>query len=421
VLHFKKSQLKNGIRVVSELHPHSRSVALGIWVLTGTRDEKPEDAGISHFLEHMVFKGTRSRSAFQIAKSLESLGGELNAYTTREYTCYHALVLQEHWEKGLEILSDLVSNMSFTRDDFAVEKSVILQEIAMGEDNLEELVYDIYLDESLRKNPLGRSILGTAESISKMTQKQMIDYYRHTYSGDNIIVSAAGCLDHQSLLEGVEKYLGNKAKRRFKRKRQRPKHTAFRRVEKRESEQLHLLMGFPCTSFKDNHRFEAFVVNALLGGGMTSRLYQRVREKKGLVYSIYSSLNTFEDYGMVNVYAACEPEKMLAVIRNVVAELKKVRRLRLTEGELQLFKTQVTGSILLGSEDIENRMTSLGVNEMVFGKYRPVEEVVEEINKITVKSVREFINNYLNLSESGWLLVGSQADEFESYLKSIEF
>jgi predicted Zn-dependent peptidase len=421
VLHFKKTELKNGIRVVSELHPHSRSVSIGIWVLTGTRDEAPEDAGISHFVEHMVFKRTKSRSAFQIAKSLESLGGELNAYTTREYTCYHALVLKDHWEKALEILSDLVCNMAVSKDDFALEKSVILQEIAMCEDNLEELIYDIYFEKALGKNPISRRILGVEETISKMTMKRMIHYYKEKYSGGNIIVSAAGCLDHQSLLEGVQRTLGSKTKRRFTNKRKKPGHRTFRSSLEKEAEQLHLLAGFPCTSFRDANRFEAFILNTLLGGGMTSKLYQSVREKRGLVYSVYSALNTFEDFGLINIYAACEPKHMKAVIKNIAAEVKKVRKTGLTQGELELFKTQVVGGILLGSEDIENRMTSLGVNEMVFEKYKPVEEIVTEIEKVTVRSVRDFIDKYLNLGDSSWLLVGAQASQFEDYLKELKF
>lgn len=407
---------------MSELHPHSRSVSLGLWVMTGTRDEKPEDAGISHFLEHLVFKGTKTKTAFQIAKSLESLGGELNAYTTREYTCYNAIVLKEHLEKGLEILADLASNMSISRDDFTVEKSVILQEIAMGDDDLEDLSYDIYFDKSLRKNPLGRPILGTEESISRMTQKQVMEYYKKNYSGSNIIISAAGCLEHQALVEFVQKYLGRKAKGRKVAPRRKPVHKPFRHaIAKEASEQTHLLVGFPCTSFRDSHRFEAFVLNTLLGGGMTSKLYQSVREKRGLVYTIYSSLNTFEDFGLINIYAACEPKNMKAVIRSIVSEVKRVRQKGLTKNELELFKTQVVGGLLLGSEDIENRMTSLGVNEMVFERYKPVETIVEEIKKVSVESVSHLIDSYLNLEDSGWLLLGAEADQFKDHLEQLQF
>ena len=213
---FKKTTLPNGIRVVSELHPSSRAVSLGVWVLTGTRDETPDVAGVSHFLEHLVFKGTKTRTAYQIVKSLEALGGELNAFTSRENTCYHALVLKDHWPVALDVLSDLVSHMQINRKDFNLEKGVILQEIAMGEENHEEMIFDIFADKVYGKNSLGRPILGTVKSIAEMTQTQVNDYYRKHYTGKNMIVSAAGNIDHQDLVEMVQRQLGHKKKLKLK-------------------------------------------------------------------------------------------------------------------------------------------------------------------------------------------------------------
>ncbi len=210
---FKKTELSNGIRVLSELHPGSRAVSISIWVLTGTRDESEDIQGISHFLEHLVFKRTKTRSAYQIAKSLEALGGDLNAYTTREYTCYHALVLKDHWEIALDVLSDLISNMHLNKKEFGLEKGVILQEIAMAEDSHEEIIYDVFYEEVYGKHPLARPILGTPGSIAKMKQNQVMDYYKKTYSGKNIIISAAGCIDHEDLMNGIEKAFGLKRKR----------------------------------------------------------------------------------------------------------------------------------------------------------------------------------------------------------------
>jgi len=230
VVRFKKTVLDNGIRVVSEMHSESRALSLGIWVATGTRDEEPGDAGISHFLEHLVFKGTKNRSSYQIAKSLEALGGDLNAFTTREYTCYHAQVLKDHWNKALDVLTDLVCNMELRRLDFQLEKSVILQEINMGDDALDELIYDEYLERCLPRHPLGRPILGTAESIEKMTQKQVMKYYRERYSGSNLIIAAAGHIDHEELVAAAQKLLGSKMRAQFKKTRTRPRHRAFRSV-----------------------------------------------------------------------------------------------------------------------------------------------------------------------------------------------
>ena len=400
---------------MSELHSESRAASLGLWVSTGTRDEAPGDEGISHFLEHLVFKGTKTRSAYQIAKSLEQLGGDLNAYTTREYTCYHALVLKDHWRKALDVLSDLVSNMEMNRSDFQVEKSVILQEIVMGDDNLEEAIYDEYLSHCLPKHPLGRPILGTTPSIQKMTQKQILRYYKERYSGNNLIVAAAGNIDHTELVEAVEKLLGQKPKRKLKFPRSKPKHRAFRRVIDKPVEQLHLLLGLPCASFKDRDRFEAFIVNALLGGGMTSKLYQSVREKKGLVYSIYSALNTFDDFGILNIYAGCEKENMKQVIRTISSELRRVRKNGVSEGELELFKTQVAGSLLLGADDIDNRMQSIGVNEMVFRKYKPVDDIIAEVNAVTRQSVNQYLKRTFDFDSIGAVLMGGGANELKDW------
>ncbi|MCE3011295.1 MAG: insulinase family protein [Proteobacteria bacterium] len=421
MIRFKKTVLENGLTVVSEAHPQSHAVSIGVWVLTGTRDEPESDAGVSHFLEHMVFKGTKTRSAFQIAKSLEQLGGDLNAFTTRENTCYHALVLKDHWRQGLEVLSDLVSGMDFSKADYALEKSVILQEIAMSDDNIEELIYDIYLEKALPKSPLGKPILGTVASIAAMKASKLKDYYKSRYSGNNLILAAAGNIDHQDLVDEAKKLLGKKKKVRLPSSRMKPSHRAFRHVEERQVEQLHFLSGFPSASFKDKHRFEAFIVNALLGGGMTSRLYQSVREKKGLVYSIHSSLNTFDDFGLINIYAACEPKNMRSVVKNIVREIQKARKRGITSAELKMYQTQVSGSILLGSDDIDNRMQSIAVNEMVFGKYKPVEQVIDEIRSVTPKSVKEYFEKYIDVGSMGAILMGGQAEAHRNWFFDFDF
>lgn len=416
---FKKSELSNGIRVTSELHPGSRAVSMGIWVLTGTRDEASDEAGISHLLEHLVFKGTKTRSAYQIAKSLEALGGELNAYTTREYTCYHALVLKDHWEKALDVLSDLVSNMHLNQKEFALEKGVILQEIAMSEDSHEELVYDVFYDQVYGKHPLGRSILGTPQTIAKMTQTQVMNYYKKTYSGSNIIVSAAGCLDHEDFMVGIEKRLGAKKDTKLMNKRRKPRWSAKRHLVEKQAEQVHMLMGFPTASFKDKSRFEAVITNTLLGGGMTSKLYQSVREKKGLVYSIHSMLNTHIDSGMLTIYAGTEAKNVQKVGELISKEFAKLRKQGVSKSDVEMFKTQIIGSILLGSDDIENRMTSLAVNEIVFGHYRSVESVIEEIKKVSVDSVNNYIRHELELEDAAGVLLGPDVGTLEKWWKNL--
>jgi len=389
--------------------------------LTGTRDEGPHEAGISHLLEHLVFKGTKTRTAYQIARSLEALGGDLNAYTTREYTCYHALVLKDHWQKALDVLCDLISNMQISTNDFRLEKGVILQEIAMTDDNPEELIYDLLFEKSYAGNPVAAPILGTIKSVSSMSQKKVSDYYRSRYTGKNIIVSVAGDLEHQEFLDAVAKKLHKKKEAKFVAERTKPRWKKSRSVVEKNSEQVHMLMGLPTASFQDPRRFEAYIVNTLLGGGMTSKLYQSVREKKGLVYSIHSMLNTFVDAGSMMIYAGADIKSIPKVTEIIGKELKKLKKTGVSVSDVELFKTQVVGSILLGSDDIENRMTSIAVNEMVFAEYRSVDSVIQQIQKVTRSSVNEFVKNDFDTSKISGVLMGAGAEKLNKFWKEFEF
>lgn len=415
---FKKTELANGIKVVSEFHPQARSVSMGIWVLTGTRDEELGEEGLAHFLEHLVFKGTKNRSAYQIAKSLEALGGDLNAHTSRENTCYHAFVLKDHWERALDVLSDLVSNMSIDRHDFNLEKGVILQEIAMSEDSHEEFVYDLFFENVYGKNPMGRPILGTVKSITEMKQKDVLQFYKKNYTGKNLVISAAGNIDHQELVRSVEKKLGHKKKYNIKKHRTCPRWKRVRNIAEKTSDQTHMVLGLPTSGFKDRQRFESYIVNTLLGGGMTSRLYQAVREKRGLVYSIHSSINAHIDSGMLMVYAGAETKNIKKVGQVIVSELKKLKKQGVTQHEVDMYKTQVIGNILLGADDMENRMNSIAVNEMVFGKYKSIDNVIAEIQKVNAKSVNHFIESRIHLDLLSGAMVGADLSHLQDWWQS---
>lgn len=418
---FKKSVLPNGVRVVTEQHAHSRSASIGVWVLTGTRDEAEVDIGLSHFVEHLVFKGTKKRNAFQIAKSLESLGGELNAYTTREYTNYHCLVLKEDWKTGLEVLSDLVCNMRISKKDFELEKKVILQEIAMSDDTPEEIIYD-YLFEGVYKNhPLGRQILGQSETIENMTQKRVFEFYRRYYQGKNLIISAAGPIDHDQFVIECQKLFRTRKKYLLKSSRRAPRWAMSRRIYEKDMEQAHILVAFPTTSFTDKFRFEAFILNALLGGGMTSKLFQAIREKQGLAYSVYSTLNTNIDSGNIAIYAGTDTKNIKKVIDIIADCLFKVKKNGFKKSELDLFKTQVRGQLLMGADDIDNRMSSLGLNEMVFEQYRSVDKVIAEIDEVTPKSMQDYIKNHLDLKKVSVVLMGPDVNKHQDWLGQYDF
>lgn len=418
---FKKSVLPNGVRVVTEQHAYSRSASIGVWVLTGTRDEAEQDIGLSHFVEHLVFKGTKKRNAYQIAKSLESLGGDLNAYTTREYTNYHCLVLKEDWKAGLEVLSDLVCNMQISKKDFELEKKVILQEIAMSDDTPEEIIYD-YLFEGVYKNhPLGRQILGKSETIEKMTQKRVFEFYRRFYQGKNLIISAAGPIDHDQFVIECQKLFRTRKKFTMPSVRRVPRWSVSRRLYEKEMEQAHILVAFPTTCFYDKLRFEAFILNALLGGGMTSKLFQAIREKQGLAYTVYSSLNTNIDSASITIYAGTDTKNVKKVIDIISENLLKIKKTGFKKSELDLFKTQVRGQLLMGSDDIENRMSSLGLNEMVFEQYRSVEQVIAEIDEVSTSSMNQFLKEHFDLKKVSAMVMGPDVKKHQQWLGRYDF
>lgn len=415
---YRKTVLPNGVRILTELHPHSRAVSCGLWVTRGTRDELPNETGLAHFVEHLVFKRTKRRSAFQIAREMEAVGGDLNAFTSRESTCFVTHSLKDHVGLSMDVLADLVCRPSFDPTDIRKEKSVVLQEIHMSEDQLEEYIFDRYLELAFAGSRLGVPILGTAKSIQEMPRKTIVDFHQRLYTAENLIVTAAGHVSHDHVLDLVMKYVkfpkatskrGRAEAKEIKRIAPEPK--AFREAVRKPSEQVHILIGVPSSSFTDRLRFESYIVNTFLGGGMTSRLFQSIREEKGLAYSIYSQLSAFSDAGLNLVYAGTEPKKAPTVVEMILKELKKLKREGMRKSDLELFKTQVLGQILLGADDVESRMNSLGVNEMVFGKYRSVDDVMHDVQKISMDSIHEYIEMYTDLDKLGILLMGPLPEE----------
>lgn len=418
---YEKTVLSNGLSVVTEQHPASHAVCAGIWVCTGTRDEERRLRGISHFLEHLVFKGTKKRSAYELAKSMEAVGGDLNAYTSREHTCFHATSLKENLRLNLDVLCDLVTNARFAPRDFEREKSVVIQEIAMTADNPEEYVYDAFFEQCYHDHGLGWPILGTHSSLSSMKRNDVVQYYKKHYTPKNMVVSVAGNIDHKKVCDLIQERLGKKGEPFRREKSSTPAFRSFAKVLPRDSEQAHIVVGLPASSFKSRSRFEAFIVNALLGGGMTSRLYQNVREKRGLAYSVYSQLMTFVDAGMMTIYAGTDQKQARATLELIFREVHQLRRKkRVTAREVDLYKTQVRGSILLGSDDIENRMTSLGVNEMVFGDYRSVDQVIADIEKVSVQSVKDYIEQYVDESKLSILVLGGLSSQDAKWVEALE-
>lgn len=406
---YRKTVLPNGLTVLTENHPLSRAVSCGIWIDKGTRDENADEAGLAHFVEHLVFKRTENRSAFEIARDMEAVGGDLNAFTSRESTCFLTFSLKEHLGLSIDVLSDLVCRPKFATADIKKEKQVVISEIHMSEDQLEDHIFDRYFELVYPESTLGKPILGSIKSIENMKRGQIVDFHRRQYTTANTIVSVAGNVDHDETVELVEKHMvfpGKQALLERKPPRPIPEIMPFRECEKRPSEQAHILIGLPAAEFCAKLRFEAYVVNTLLGGGMTSRLYQTVREERGLVYTIYSQLVTYIDAGQMLIYAGADPKNMPDVVELIMRDIRKLKREGLTKKDLEFFKTQVKGQILLGADDIDSRMNSLAVNEMVFGKYRSVDDVIQDIESVSLDSVHEYIQMYFDVERIGMLVMG---------------
>jgi predicted Zn-dependent peptidase len=391
-----RTVLPGGLRVVTEKLPEMRSVAFGIWAGVGSRDEDAAHAGATHYLEHLLFKGTARRTALDISAAMDAVGGELNAFTAKEYTCYYARVLDEDMPLAIDVLSDMVTSSLLEAKDVDAERGVILEEIAMNEDDPGDLVHEAFAAELFGDTPLGRPILGTVDSINSITADRIAEHYRARYTPDNLVVAAAGGLDHARVVELTQAAFGSRlsgavqpsAPRLSGPAASQPPGTGVRLVS-RPVEQANLVLGCTGLARNDERRFALGVLNAALGGGMSSRLFQEVREKRGLAYSVYSFSSQHADTGQWGVYAGCLPaktEEVLAICRD---EIAKVIDSGLTDEELDRGKGQLRGSIVLGLEDPSSRMTRLGKSELVYPRLEPVEEILAAISAVTHDDVRE--------------------------------
>lgn len=396
---FKKTTLANGIRVVTEKHPYTEAISAGIWICAGSRDEKKQFMGISHLLEHMVFKGTKKRSAYQLAQIMESRGGDLNAFTTRESICFYATTLKKDLKLNLDVLMDLTVNATFPVREYDREKSVIQQEISMYFDNHEEYVFDLFSEQAYRGHPMGWSILGSTETVGEIGRSDIRDFYKKMFRGENIIVSVCGAVEHEDVLRIIAPILGRIPKRAPKLNRKKPKFYPFKQDFYREIEQAHILMGFEAPHLRHPLRFASFIVNTALGGGMTSILFQKIREKKGLAYTVYSTVSNSTDSGLTLIYAGTDPENKEQVIEIINTEIQKLKRDGFNKKLLERYKTQIKGFLLLNDDDLESRMNSLCLNEMVFGKYRTTDDILKAIEETQVKDIDQFMDEFVTPSK----------------------
>jgi predicted Zn-dependent peptidase len=388
---FRRTTLPGGLRVVTEAVPGVRSAAFGVWVGVGSRDEHPAEAGTSHFLEHLLFKGTARRTALEIAAVMDAVGGELNAFTAKEYTCFYARVLDTDLPLAVDVVSDIVTAATCTPEDVESERGVVLEEISMHDDDPGDVVHDAFSEALYGEHPLGRPVIGSVESVEGLTHEAITGYYRQRYTPPQMVVSVAGSVDHDEVVRLVMAAFdaSGPADPAPLRPAVPPPLQAGTVVEDRPTEQAHLVLGTHALSRHDDRRWALSVLNNGLGGGMSSRLFQEVRENRGLAYSVYSYASHHHDTGMFGVYAGCAPSKVDEVLRVCRDQLDAVAEKGLTDDEIARAKGQLRGSLVLGLEDTGSQMTRIGKAELVHGDVLAVDELLARVEAVTADDVRD--------------------------------
>jgi predicted Zn-dependent peptidase len=406
----RTTTLPNGLLVLTEAMPHMRSVSMGVWIDSGSRDEAPEVNGISHFLEHMVFKGTTTRSAQQFAREVDAIGGNLDAFTGKETVCFNIKVLDENVPAALDLLTDLVLHPTFAPDDIAKEQGVILEEIKMDEDNPDYLVHELFTQNFWKGDALGRPILGTAETVSSFTQAIVLDEYARRFTPANMVFSAAGNLDHDTFVEQVAAAFTSLWASSGAKLARTPAPQAFPHItlkNKKSLEQVQFCLAVPSLPVSDPDRYAAYLLNSILGGGMSSRLFQAIREERGLAYSIYSELNPFRDTGSLAVYAGCAIANLREVLTLTLAEFTRLKSEPVTDEELDRARNQTKGNMVLGLESSSSRMSSLARQQMYWGKFFSIDEITAEIDRVTAADLQRVARQLLQPESLALTLLGN--------------
>ncbi|MFM7949372.1 MAG: M16 family metallopeptidase [Actinomycetales bacterium] len=402
----RKTVHSSGLRIVTEEIPDVRSAAFGIWVNVGSRDESPKVAGASHFLEHLLFKGTKRRSALEISAAIDAVGGEMNAFTSKEYTCFYARVIDKDLPLAIDVISDLITSSVARKEDVEAERKVVLEEISMRDDDPSDLVHDLFAETFYGDTPLGRPILGTNESIKSMTRNSIFNYYKNRYLPESIVISVAGNMKTKRVVEESlsaitkDDFLNEVSKNKSENRNSTKARISGRKVGliNRKTEQAHLFLGVPAVARDDRRRFAMSVLSAALGGGMSSRLFQEIREKRGLAYSVYSYTQQFAGSGLIGFYAGCNPKKAEEVVSLIRETLHDVASNGLTHEELERARGAVRGTLVLSQEDTGSRMTRIGKSELVHGEVLGFDEILGEIARVDSEQIRELAGEFLTKS-----------------------
>jgi predicted Zn-dependent peptidase len=411
VRNIQREVLPNGLTVITEQMQHIRSVSIGIWVKTGSRDEDLQWNGISHFIEHMVFKGTKHRSAEDIARQVDSIGGNMDAFTAKECICFNVKVLDEHLPIALDVLSDLVLNPVFDTQDISRERGVILEEIKMDEDSPDYLVHEIFTLNFWKDHPLGKPILGTKDTVRRFERDPVLSFYGQRFGPGNLIISAAGNLNHDQFVALVNQHFQQMkpAKNGF----HSPQPKIVPRIilrNKKALEQVQICVGVPAYPIAHEKRHASYILNTLLGGGMSSRLFQNIRERQGLAYAIYSDLNPYRDTGCLSVYAGTSRESAVKVVQCVVSEFRKLKAERVPDEELRRSKDQLKGSLMLSLESSTARMSNLARQEMYFDRFFSMDELLQKIEAVTADELQELAREFFHTESIAVTVLGNLND-----------
>jgi predicted Zn-dependent peptidase len=409
---YRKDTLTNGIRVVSETLPKSRSISIGVWVKVGSRHEPEEIGGVSHFIEHLFFKGTKTRTAKDIAIEMDSIGGEMNAFTSQETTTYYAKVVDEHLPVAIDILSDILLHSKFDPLEMEKERKVILEEIKGVEDTPDDYIHELFTNTVWADNSLGRPILGTRDTIKALKHKDIVSYIDDYYSPKEIVISVAGNFEHTRLIELLNASFGKLARGGEVKKEVTPSFKQAIAVKKKQLEQVQICLGCKGMPYTHEDRFVISALNTVLGNSMSSRLFQEIREQNALAYSIYSYVTSYRDTGLLTVYAGADPANALEVVRLVTREFRKIKEEGITSAEESRVRNQIKGSLVLSLESSTSHMSRLARQEIYFGKYLSMDDIIKGVEKVTAEHVQRVARQIFDRENISLTILGplSKAD-----------
>lgn len=403
---YNRSILPNGIRVVSEGMPHIRSASIGIWVNVGSKNEEKRMNGISHFIEHMLFKGTNTRTAHEIAEAVDRVGGYIGAFTGREYTCFYIKVAHQYTDFALELLSDMFSNSLFDEGEIDKEKRVVEEEIKMYEDTPDELIHDLFIRTAWSDHPLGQPVIGKEEVITSLTREKILSFFKTHYIPEQTIIAAAGAIKHGEIVELSKRFFGCLSGEGKSLDLPPPSIHKSLFIQERNLEQIHFCLGGKGLPYTSENRFSLYILNAILGGSMSSRLFEEIREKRGLAYAVYSYQSSHRDGGLFVSYVGTSPQAYLQVIELILKELARLKKERVGEEEIKKAKEQVKGGIILGLEDSGNCMSRIAKQEIYFGRHFEIDQILKDIDKVSSRDLQElahqlFQPHHLSLASIG--------------------